>query len=156
MGITLKLDASALNALFPEGSEARVELSHAVLNQAAQQYVKGGITRAVSEYLDKHLVSAQTQFDDAIRRQLTTCFNGKTVIGTGQPLHHVLQASVKQALDSNVAKLIQDVSDKLVAEVAADLENRIRTVVDYKMGAELNAQVSKRLNEVLAKALKGE
>lgn len=38
MGITLKLDASALDALFPEGSEARVDKRlKAVLAEAAKK-----------------------------------------------------------------------------------------------------------------------
>jgi len=154
MGITLKLDASALNALFPEGYEARVELSHAVLNQAAQQYVKGGVSKEVAEYLTSHLAGAANMFDDAIRRQLRAYHSGKTVIGEGQPLHHILQESVKKALEQNVAVCIQDVTDKMVANALADLDARIQSVVDYKVALEINTRVDKRLKAVLAEAAK--
>mgnify|MGYP003542794378 CR=1 FL=1 len=41
MSIQLKLDTNALMTLFPEGSEARLELQQAVLNEAAKRSLKG-------------------------------------------------------------------------------------------------------------------
>lgn len=51
--VILKLNTSVLNALFPEASEARVQLQQAVLAELTRATIKGAITGDLAEFLKR-------------------------------------------------------------------------------------------------------
>lgn len=76
MTVTLRLDTDALNALFPEGSEARVDLQRAVVvNLIAKLAIKD------VKHLDDNLVAQAKQIAD----QAITGFGITTRRGFGEP-----------------------------------------------------------------------
>jgi len=53
--IELKLDTQSINTLFPEGSQARVNLQRAVIQNFADRIIKGKGGLEVIAYLDRNL-----------------------------------------------------------------------------------------------------
>lgn len=68
MSVELKLDRSALEALFPEGTEARVKLQQAVIQNFAQSYIKGSKDTVLNS-LQPQLVEMKKQISNELMAQ---------------------------------------------------------------------------------------
>lgn len=61
--VMLRLNQPAMNALFPEGSQARIDLQNACLAEASSRYVKRALDDELRTYLDQAVASVVAAVD---------------------------------------------------------------------------------------------
>lgn len=134
---TIILNAEGVNALFPEGTEARVELQRTVLRKLAEQYIKQ----------PGELDSLKSRLSDAMRIETEQILKGAGFIpGTwgGLSLNEAARESLRKETISLITTTVRNHVD------AADVDGKIKEVVDTTFDYRVREAVKKRLSEVQA------
>lgn len=140
MSIQLKLDSAAMAALFPEGSEIRLELQQAVINETVRKLVDRELsgTRAYIDTQCKKIVS------EALAKEGLT-----SKLWTGVRLSD----DYTKKLESLTTEAARTAFHKYVSEamvpMIGDLDNRIKSRMDAEMTAKLNALAKAALRDAL-------
>lgn len=145
MSIKIALDSAALAALFPEGSEARVELSRAVAMNLVQQL-------AVKEI--KHL---DNDFQSQARKYILDQI--KSIVGSDPSFGRVelssrLKAAIEAEVDTTSRLLISMRVKSFWDDEASVLTKSIEKAIEYRVGLGLKSVVKDVVSEVLSKGLK--
>jgi len=120
-----KLDASALTALFPEGTEARLKLQETVMNEIVRKIV------------DRNVTSMKAQIEAAVKLEFEARLGAEGVKITGQRL------------------TLSDPARKLIAEQAAVAYNAaVFAAVNAVAEPELES-IRRKLNVALDTGLRG-
>lgn len=167
-----QLDTKAMEALFPEGSEARVELQTAVIanfakrikNDHISNLVKQEVIRETNGIADPrelgHLMNQalKAEFDNINRWGATV--NLKTDSGIGQAmrsyvntlqyemirnLRNEFQVVLKEGIEARAAGLIAQAKDEL-NKVEGELETRIRSNISRQMDDIIKQELKKALS----------
>lgn len=154
MSTYLSLDAAAMDRLFPEGSEARVVLRGAVIDQVVKRH-------ATKDYSDwRKQIEAQT--DKAVREAMAQA--GMLVEGRritiGQGMRAALQAQADEALKCAVAEGLDlsaarlgKLREDLLASLQQRLEHEIGQALEVRVAQVLGEQLQTRVAAAVAKAL---
>jgi hypothetical protein len=156
--VTLKLDHEAIQALFPEGSEVRVQLQNHILSTAAKQFVKGALTDDMREYL-RTLVAATTQELD-YKALVAEYFQGghlgplgKVHVPDGSPLATALADAARKAFRDNVVSRVTTLISELSAEYEAGLDQRVTTAVEGALDLAERREFERRIHARVAEFL---
>lgn len=136
--VILRLNTSALNALFPEGSEARVQLQSAVLAEAAGKYVKGQLTEEITGVLKARVDEVAKAINaDGIMASLFERKGWNNVLEAreGGELVIAIKAKVQQVFKDHVETRMVEMIDARLVEWQELMEPNIRKMVDYKVQA---------------------
>jgi hypothetical protein len=148
MGITLKLDRAALDALFPEGSEARAEL----------------VSGAKAEFLKGHVKAAWVGVDKDLEDKLRTMANMKvqttldSEVGTWDAklgavrLTTSCQAALTRYVHDQIAAAVREAAESVTARAIA----QIRDDMAFASRNAITAEVRKRVAAALDEALKAQ
>lgn len=146
MSVNIQLDLAALNALFPEGSEARVNLSRAVAASLCERL-------AIKE--TKHLADEhKTALQKVVKETLTNMG-----MGTGWQGVVVIEDRVRRAIQEETQKDVKAVISTEIAtaihEQKGALNDRIEEIftrrIDEAMGIKLRELVRSAVRDVLGK-----
>lgn len=156
----IKLDTQALNALFPEGSQARVELRQAVV----QNFVNRNFIRFTNEEMSKMVMQAvkETQLPDIkqmIDKRLNVEFTRRG--WNGVDVNEGLSSDMRKAAEREVDQHFSDLADKYVESGRKRLEGTFERNIKNAMEtatAHFESLVTKRLagawNSVIDAAIK--
>lgn len=127
MSMSIKLDAAALAALFPEGTEARVELQRAVLAEFCRQHIKASWikeniedelrqlrTRIRAEVLETIQVkNSWGEFTKLFRDELRTEIQGQ--------VKNLRNAKIKEEVEAHftdeaIARRVEVIVDRLIKD----------------------------------------
>lgn len=122
MTTVIKLDTKAMNALFPEGSEARVDLQAAVIknfiNRNADNFLSEKIEQTVKEHLIATVGPANVDIlseaaNYALRKYIDSHWHGLKLSGKGQLL---IIDEVKQVAAKHIEKLVRDTANEMLSD----------------------------------------
>lgn len=119
----IALTPEALNVLFPEGSQARVELQRAALAMAAKQFVKHALGDEAKAFL-RQVVQEENNTTQRLLKDELAKHYGDAVYGMGRGRFHLNQDMldrIKEAVADAVKKEGRAAVDVAVAEQAARL-----------------------------------
>src|ERR1035437_10000265 len=137
MSITIKLDTPAMNTLFPEGSEARVELQKAVLANFCASALKPSW---LGEAVTRTVAIAK---DAAIREVLSEIgivqkYGSLTIPDS---LRLRFKDEARSAVHECVAPLIKEAVLERTATLGDGVRFEVSRMVDAKIDAEINEAV---------------
>lgn len=127
MSMSIKLDAAALAALFPEGTEARVELQRAVLAEFCRQHIK-------ASWIKENIEDELRQLRTRIRAEVLETIQVKNSWGE-------FTALFKDELRTQVQGEVKSIRDQMIKEEVesrfedAAVMRRIEQIVDLKIHA---------------------
>jgi hypothetical protein len=151
--LIIRLNAQALEALFPEGTEARVQLQNAVLTQAASQYVKGQLSPEVQKYLDAAVSKVAAHID--LEQQIARAFARKQGWNAGLEVRdgsHMAEAIAVRVRDEFSKRHAEHI-DKLVKQRAALILETLDQRIEQAINAEVVRVANKRIQERVQLAL---
>ncbi len=132
----LSLDATALNALFPEGTEARVELQQAVLGNFVKNMFSKSMPKEVKEYVEGIITEHRNMLDSAITE-------GKNAV--------MLKAAADYgAVKIETGYLGQPPRATFTPEFNQKLRDEVRTAISGEFSPIVTAAVKSRVDELLA------
>lgn len=140
----IKLDMSAMNALFQEGTDARVRLQQCVVEEFARRHIKGiandyTIKQAIEKASASLKVEAAAEFGKVVKSYGTTTFEFTPEYKSK------LQREYRQLILSELKPEISDWSALVYAEVKTQVLSMVKT--------QLNAEVAKTVTEFVQQAL---
>ena len=149
--IQLRLDAGALAALFPEGTEARVELQKAV----------------VAEFLKKN--SPRLEFDSQMRREIglmreqaaELCAKELGMHRSPRTMHgppgaYQLTDPMKAQVRDLAHRAMREEAEKSIKPLADGVLEDIDRKIEAQLDAEILAKVRAKVHTALASAFPGE
>jgi uncharacterized membrane protein YheB (UPF0754 family) len=149
----LKLNTPVLNALFPEGSEARVELISAALTEVTNTYVKSALSEHVQDYLKTLATKVKNESDigGIVAKYFQTSggWNSVASLKPDTQLTKALTAAIEKAFDAKFYALLEerieakvkDYTDKLDSRVEYAVKQRIDRLTTDAIQARVNAAV---------------
>lgn len=148
--IELKLDTAAVEKLFPEGTELRVNLQQAVVNNIANRALNRKISHDIDNAIRKHVQEECGMFD------LTTLVAKdleKYIEKSGWKEFKVndnANTNVRNAVEKKVHEVSDEVFNRLINKAIDDATERAKESIDRKIAyalSNLEGMIAKRLNE---------
>lgn len=149
MNLKISLDHQALQALFPEGSEARAELSRAVVANLLQKIAVKDV-----KFLDGHLRNKASIF---VREELER--QGLMTPGTGWGPAHVklpdaTARAIRAVIEEQFGALLSTTAKEFWDNKDGRLSASIDKAVSYHVKQDFKALAKEAVREVLASGLK--
>jgi len=117
MTMTIKLDAKAVRELFPEGSEARLQLSNAVVAEFVKRDLQKHIEKVISNsFIDNQFLEDQR---DQISRSIIrrACHDIKTK----------MESEIRETVKEDIRKMGEDLESRLDFEFKNAKESLTKT-----------------------------
>ena len=140
MSIQLKLDAPAIAALFPEGSEIRLELQQAVINETVRKVVDRELS-ATRRYIGE---CCKKIVEDALAKEGLT-----SKVWSGVALTKEYEDRLKVLTTEAARTAFHKYVSEAMAPMIADLDKRIKDRMDAEMTAKLNTLAKEALRGAL-------
>lgn len=124
MTTTIKLDTNAMNALFPEGTEARVKLQQSVIQNVANSFIKTGESQfitAIESKVDHSLRGLSESVNKLAHRLITEKIGKVTGFGMEPKLTEEMRDLLEVDIERNLKQIIREISHENVR--ATVLEN---------------------------------
>lgn len=142
MSVDIKLDTNALKALFPEGTEARVNLQSAVIQNYAKPILKGCTDRITQEVLSELRLSLETgklrkEILEQAKEEIAVFW---TASGGYSPVYQLTEAGKE--------KIAALVSEQVDVMFRAAVNEKLRTFTE-KTDALLNSYASRMTDQEL-------
>lgn len=162
MAMTLVLDASALAALFPEGTEARVTLQREAVKQAATHFVKGALGDEAREYLRQIAQLAKAELTAEFRNTLLELFASDMSYGQMPRLNAAqkellanavrrhITADVQQVIGAAVEAQLTELDGTLVEMATACTTKAVQTLINKTLVAVAQTRVNAESERILA------
>ena len=153
--IQLRLDAGALAALFPEGTEARVELQKAVV---AEFLKKNSPRLEFDSQMRREIALMRQQAAELCAEQLGMHRSPRCMLGLpgAYQLTDPMKAQVRdlahRAMREEAEKSIKPLADGVIKTLLEDIDRKIEAQLD----AEILAKVRAKVHTALASAFPGE
>lgn len=160
MTIQLRLDTQALEALFPEGSKARVDLQAAVIAEFVRKHIK---TAALGPDVQRLIEKARSEVNDIIGKAKTEMVEkvlrdqGVTRTGSygkielSNQAKQMLSDATRQEIFKTIGFSIEDQVKNIAGTVRHDAQAAVNRLVD----SEIKAAVKARVQEVAKGVLGG-
>jgi len=145
----ISLTPETLAVLFPEGSEARIDLQRATLKVAAERFCKGAIAEQDQDFLREVVKDQRAATLEALYERCglgpTSCFHTTGVEVLSADTHEALRRHIKALVSSAISERISQLKIELVnAAVEAGQE-----YMQANLGAEVERQAKKALSAQL-------
>lgn len=147
--IKLQLNADAIAALFPEGSQARVELQNAVIAEFCRKNIKNSLV--ISSSIEKKIEAARSQvIEDAVfKLGMDKGSYGTITVGTAvkEKIHVAVRdammtdvnnmigamvETLRGTIEHNAKVAVNRMTDKMIADI---LKERVQKVTQGLLGA---------------------
>lgn len=147
--VEIKLDTAAVESLFPEGEQARVDLQQAVINNIVKRIIERTVSKSARDEITTtvKVECGMTNYSDLVKKELMTYLTSNgwgtftTSEVTTQKIREAVKSKVKDIADDYITTVIKDTLDKA-------MENIYKSV-DYRVGVALSQVedvIAKRLN----------
>lgn len=150
--LVLKLNTGAMNALFPEGSPARVDLQQAVIQNFFERALKVKLGESISTRIAQVERQAKEHMDAALNEHLgmkKSGYYGAWEFSTTAKTE--MSKLVKQAAATAISEAVAESTVEIKASVKARIENLdINTLIKKLVTEEATAAIRKKLLEKLA------
>ncbi len=142
--IQLRLDAGAIAALFPEGSEARVKLQHAVIQEFCRHNIKGVVDLNILAPLVKGLEDQmKVHATGVIEKAIGKVKEWPYKVTVNADLMEAAKKEIEKNATDYFAAFAKEMVEKLKLE--AFVEKRIQNALHYNIGDEINKKVKEKL-----------
>lgn len=153
MSMTIKLDAAAVRELFPEGSEARVEVIKAVaidfVRRCATKEFTGPIFSQLRQVAVNEAYSAVTSQSDDIGFKLVGAgFNQKGVVYITDSMKERIAGEVKERLSAEIKSAITEQVESIKDQVMEKVQRELDAIPDATVKA-AKAVIVEKLNAAL-------
>lgn len=146
--IEIKLDVAALNALFPEGSEARLNLQNGVMANFAYKQFKMKADEDVKEIIDQ----ASKRVREEAEKQLSDMFRFQWGIAT---LLDSARPKVAEAVRNEVNSMMHtetykhmDTIKKMMDDAAARIPNLVQKLAVEEIEKKIRAEIQDKLKAI--------
>ncbi len=133
--ISIKLDAAAMTALFPEGSEGRIELQQAVLNEIVHKLV------------DRSVGQMRAQIDAAVKTEFQARLAVEGIKHLGQNL--TLSDPARKLIAEQATQVYRDAVQAAVNAVAEPELESIRRKLNIALDTGLRSMVIEQARAAL-------
>lgn len=144
--IKIQLNTDAVNALFPEGSEARLDLQNAVIANFVKRNADTFANLELSQYEADIMRYVQTQIDEYQKRATDLNCNAR--------LTETFKSKIRDQVREQLAT---EQVDTIISELNAEYEKQIERITNH--GSTLNERLSRqwgiiegRMNSILSGA----
>lgn len=148
MTMTIKLDASAIRELFPEGSEARLELSRAVIAETIRK-MDTKIISQLTKVMADEMKPVLDEMEKRSRENAATLLENKSY---GLPLTDGVKEKIKTLISYHFGSQIEQAAKSALEPILADqkkIDERLEYVVDTKLKA-ADAYISQKASQLLS------
>jgi predicted solute-binding protein len=163
----IQLDTGAMNSLFPEGSQARIDLQNAVVANFAikmqDKFIKDDVYQVVKAALPNTSQSEiQNKVDEAVRSQFSNVIGywNKAILLKGSKtsdcINEYAETRINELLESYgvdgknaVEKHVKDAQAKIEVSIQRAIEFALR-----RMQTDVEQQVRASMTQIIAKELK--
>ena len=144
-GVTIVLNKDAMNALFPEGTEARLVLSSAAVKAMAEQHIKPA-------HVGKEVMEIIT---DAHSRAVTEALRsaGISTYGRHASVSGEIQKQIKVVVREEIDKTIDAAVKEAVGPAVANISARLEEMITRRTQTEVNTIVSKSMKAAIEAAM---
>jgi hypothetical protein len=156
MSIYLSLDNTALAALFPEGTEARLALRNAVIDQAVKRLVQKDLN--LPDFQNSVRLQVEQAASEAIARAGVVIKGRRITIG--QEVKESLQTEADEALKRAIAEgmdlspeRLGKLRDELLANLQQRLDHDIGQMLEQRVALALGKHMEQRIAAAVTQAL---
>lgn len=163
MTIRLHLDTNAVDALFPEGTQARVELQQAVIAEIIRRKIKPGalgesvaaqIERARSDALDA-IERAKAEMADKVLRDQGVTKDHWGCIELKNEAKATIDEAARQAIRDEIEKAIREQVKSQVEKLKFEITVRTEGAISRMIDSEIRNAVKARIAAVMEQIGKG-
>lgn len=155
-GLALSLTKEALEALFPTGTQAYVDLRQAVLQNFVDSHIKPRIETGVQNILNQMASDIKLEVTRQLqntRRQVasngsTAQLQFKAVIDNlvKQSFDQIIHTTITQSIDEKITLINQDISNKLAVQSA-----NIDRIINLQVHKEISAKILLNIRQAVDK-----
>lgn len=160
--VSLKLDSDAVASLFPEGSQARIDLQSAVITNIASRYLKDASNTQIQEAVAESLTDFKLVSDEAIKNvcndfaKSSYSWNNKLQINLLDSTRDEIRNAIIFGVNSEILSLITEQvaieSKKLVELIPEIVTKRMEVNLNCKIEKEVNSRLQARLSAIMLAA----
>jgi len=149
--VELKLDTMALNALFPEGTEARVALQQAVINNITTNILDKRINKDITQQIQlaAEAFGVNTSMQEQIQTQLKTYLTARS---WNKPvkIQDSRSSEVKSLVESEVRTYTHELFENIIKTCTEEAKKQFEVGMERKIKYALSqaeSHFASRLNE---------
>lgn len=146
--IELKLDTAAVEKLFPEGTELRVNLQQAVVNNIAKRALERQVSHDIDNAIRRHVQQECGMFDltNLVSKELEKHLekSGWRDFKVSDNANHI----VRNAVEQKVHQVSDEVFNRVINKALEEATERAKESIDRKIAYALN-----NLDDIIAKHL---
>lgn len=150
--ILLRLDSSALNALFPEGSEARIDLQQAVISEFVKKHIKpGALGPGVLRELETVRADVLSEINRAKEEMAQKVLKDQGVIRDvfGRiELKNEAKATINEATRKVMQNEIAIAAEKLRDEISGAVEAAVNRMTENEVRMALKTHVEAVIGQI--------
>ncbi|UYL85020.1 hypothetical protein pEaSNUABM55_00247 [Erwinia phage pEa_SNUABM_55] len=159
--VELKMDTAALNALFPEGTEARVALQQAVINNITKNLLSKHLNQDIKDQVAEaaKALGLQYNFQELVQKELGTYLDRRGWAST-YPLQESrkeeLAKSIRQQVSTVASSEFHALSKKITGEAVENFNNGVERKIAYALEnvqGLATARLNTGWNEIMDKAI---
>lgn len=142
----IRLSADALDRLFPDGTDARLQLQQAVLGEVAGRYIKAALGEHQKAYIDGLVrrIASAADLDKLVSDSfLKQGYAGRLVPNPSGSV----AAAIAEAVSSKVTDAIHDYIAKCVDESLAEAVEKAKETAEYIVHKHINNETADMLNK---------
>jgi hypothetical protein len=151
--IKLQLNAEAIEALFPEGTQARIELQNAVVAEFTRKHLRD---KALGDNVQAQIERARADALDAVKRAKSAVVDqALTEIGAGKNYNGVYlsdtmkreiaeqaRRAVRDEIAKDVTEHVQAAAANLKAQITESAQSAVSRLLDTEIRAAVKARVA--------------
>ena len=154
--MNLRINLPVLQALFPEDTPARLELTHAIIGQASRMVVNKALSDETREHLNALAKEVTDAFDDQALVKMHFADKpgwnaGKTVV-PDSGLGKAIAEYIKDGFDKRFYDLAEKSATERAEQYLAKIEKQVEYEVDKQVKHITAKMVEDRVREALAAA----
>lgn len=153
---TIILNPEAVNALFPEGTEARLELQRTVLRKLSEQYLKNIGIQDLGPQIRSDIAIARDELSRARRVAVDEALKNEGFrTGWGMELNteakQAIANAVREQITATVNKAIADQIEARLDKIGGVIRHDVDAAVNRTTEAEVTRVVKERIQAVIEK-----
>lgn len=160
--ILLRLDASAVTAIFPEGTEARVNLQNAVIAEFVRKNIKPSLLgQDVADQIERARADAlnaiKKRADDAKHTylaELGVSVDGYSRVLLSDSVRSKIQESAKMAVHIEINSVIREQVNAAAEKLRGTIDHDAKAAVNRLVDSEIREAVKARVAAITAELLK--
>lgn len=161
MSTVIRLDRNAIDALFPDGSEARVELQRAVLSTVIKQSMHVKSPAQIQAMIEKELLAIHADTRKLIAESSASVAAewfrkiwGEHLLTSDRKMavRKAVEDSMAEHLTETINSAVSESKEAVISRAAKNAERDIQRIVDATVKQSIDEAVKQRFIELASKA----